>query len=66
MSPETKEHNRIKKLRLEKLRETFGSGLNEYPDSGNINDAFTVTNDGIEIFVENVWTSIARATSIEI
>lgn len=57
MSPETEEHKKIKEIILEKLRASYGSGLKEYPDSGNINDDFAVTSDGVEIFVENVWTS---------
>jgi hypothetical protein len=57
MCPETQEHLRIKELVLETLRKTYGLGLKEYPDSGNIADVFVITPDGIEIFVENVWAS---------
>lgn len=42
------------------IKETFGAGLTEYPDSGHINDVIVVTNNGIKIFVENVWTSTRR------
>jgi hypothetical protein len=57
MCPETHEHLRIKELVLESLRKKYGLGLKEYPDSGNIADVFAITSDGIEIFVENVWTA---------
>jgi hypothetical protein len=57
MCPETQEHLQIKELVLESLRKKYGLGLNEYPDSGNIADVYVVTSDGIEIFVENVWTA---------
>src|SRR3990170_3404197 len=57
MCPETEEHKKIKEIILERLRAAHGSGLKEYPDSGNVSDVFAVTIEGIEIFVENVWTS---------
>jgi hypothetical protein len=57
MSPETEEHRRIKEIVSDLLRMQYSSTLNEYPDSGNINDVMAVTNDGISVFVENVWTS---------
>lgn len=57
MSPETEEHKKIKEIVLENLKATYGSGLKEYPDSGNIDDVFVMTSDGIAIFVENVWAS---------
>jgi hypothetical protein len=57
MCPESKEHLKIKETVLDILKKQYGAGLKEYPDSGNIADAFVVTPDGVEIFVENVWTS---------
>jgi len=57
MSPESVEHKRIKEIVLYALRRLYGSGLTEYPDSGNIHDIKVVTSDGIAIFVENVWSS---------
>jgi len=38
------------------LKEIFRSGLTEYPQSGNINDVYSVTGEGIRIFVEIAWT----------
>jgi hypothetical protein len=57
MSPETEEHRRIKEIVSDFLTMQYDSTLNEYPDSGNISDVMAVTNDGISVFVENVWTS---------
>ena len=42
---------------MDALKEIFGAGLTEYPNSGHINDVYVVTNDGVKIFVENVWTA---------
>ena len=42
---------------LAKLRGIYGTGLSEYPDSGQINDVYVISPNQIEIFVENVWTS---------
>jgi hypothetical protein len=57
MSPETAEHRQIKEIVSGFLKNQYGAVLQEYPDSGNIQDVKAVTNDGISIFVENVWTS---------
>lgn len=57
MCPETDEHKRIKRIVLARLREIYGTGLSEYPDSGQISDVYVITPDQIEIFVENIWTS---------
>ena len=57
MSPETFEHRTIKEIVLTFLKTHYGTGLEEYPNSGNIHDIFVVTPDKIEIFVENIWTS---------
>ena len=57
MSPETEEHRKIKEIVLGKLKEDYGAGLAEYPNVGNVNDAYVVASDGTAIFVENVWTS---------
>ena len=57
MSPESAEHQQIKKIVLDKLKMTYGAGLIEYADSGHRNDITIVTNDGIKIFIENAWTS---------
>jgi hypothetical protein len=57
LCPETDEHKRIKELVLAKLRGMYGTGLSEYPDSGQVNDVYVITPNQIEIFVENVWTS---------
>jgi hypothetical protein len=57
MSPETAEHKQIKEIVSDFLKNQYGVALQEYPDSGNIQDVKAVTNDGISIFVENVWTS---------
>lgn len=57
MCPETDEHKRIKEIVLARLRGIYGTGLSEYPDSGQVNDVYVITLDQIEIFVENVWTS---------
>jgi len=42
---------------LARLRGIYGTGLSEYPDSGQVNDVYVITPNQIEIFVENVWTS---------
>jgi hypothetical protein len=60
MSPETEEHKRIKDIVSRLLKIQYGLVLKEYPDSGNIHDVKAVTNDGISVFVENVWTSDKR------
>lgn len=57
MSPETQEHKRLKETVSKLLTAQYGASLQEYPDTGNIQDVKAVTNDGISIFVENVWTS---------
>lgn len=57
MCPETNEHRRIKEIVLSKLKDLYGAGLKEYPDSGQINDVYIITPNQIEIFVENIWTS---------
>jgi len=57
LCPETNEHKRIKEIVLARLREIYGTGLSEYPDSGHVDDVYVITPNQIEIFVENVWTS---------
>ena len=57
MCPETDEHKQIKEIVLAILRGIYGTGLSEYPDSGQVTDVYVITPDQIEIFVENVWTS---------
>lgn len=55
--PETNEHKKIKEIVLKSMKELFGAGLTEYAHTGHVNDVYVVTNDGIKIFVETVWTS---------
>jgi hypothetical protein len=57
MCPESEEHGRIKEIVLKKLKEVYGTGLTEYPQGGQINDVYVVTQNQGEIFVENIWTS---------
>jgi hypothetical protein len=57
MCPESRQHKKIKEIILEKMLELYGTGLKEFPDSGNINDIYVVTGTGLTIFVENVWSS---------
>jgi hypothetical protein len=56
VSPQTEEHKRIKNIVLQQLRRTYGSGLVEYADSGNIDDVFAETSSGVSIFVEIIWS----------
>jgi len=57
MSPETDEHKRIKEIILNRLKALYGTGLKEYPNSGQINDVYVITPNQTEVFVENIWTS---------
>jgi len=57
LCPETKEHSKIKEKVLEKLRELYGAGLEEYPHGGQINDVYIITPNQRSIFIENIWTS---------
>jgi hypothetical protein len=60
MCPESIEHKKIKEIVLGKLKEMFGTGLNEYPHGGHINDVYVTTPNFGDIFVENIWTSTKR------
>jgi hypothetical protein len=60
LCPESIEHKKIKEIVLGKLKEMFGTGLNEYPHGGQINDAYVTTPNFGDIFVENVWTSAKK------
>lgn len=55
MCPQTEAHKTIKEIVLKKLRETYGSGLTEYPDSGNIIDICIIAFANTKIFVEVIW-----------
>jgi hypothetical protein len=55
--PETNEHKTIKEIVLKSMQELFEAGLIEYAHTGHVNDVYVVTNEGIKIFVETVWTS---------
>jgi len=57
MPPETQEHKRLKETVSKLLKDKYGASLQEYPETGNIQDVKAVTNDGVSIFVENVWTA---------
>jgi hypothetical protein len=60
LCPESIEHKKIKEIVLGKLKEMFGTGLNEYPHGGHINDVYVTTSNFGDIFVENIWTSTKR------
>ena len=62
MSPETDEHNKIKSILLKKLKEIYGSGLSEYPDSGHRKDVKIVIPNGISIFIEVITIWLTQPT----
>lgn len=55
-SSESVEHREIKALISERLKEWTGATLQEYPSSGHELDVFAMTQDGISIYVEIIWS----------
>jgi len=55
--PQSEEHKEIKQKIIEKLKIWYGSGLDEYPQSGHDLDNFSVTLSGISMYVEIIWSS---------
>jgi uncharacterized protein YjbI with pentapeptide repeats/DNA replication protein DnaC len=54
--PESIEHIALKNLVSEKLKEWFGCSIMEYPSAGHELDVFAITNSGISIYVEIIWS----------
>jgi transcription initiation factor TFIIIB Brf1 subunit/transcription initiation factor TFIIB/DNA replication protein DnaC len=55
--PESIEHNKIKSIISEKLKEWFGHSIQEYSESGHRLDVFSVTLKGVSINVEIIWST---------
>jgi hypothetical protein len=54
--PESSSHILLKELLVSKLKEWYGASIDEYPSSGHELDVFAVTNSGVSIYVEIIWT----------
>lgn len=55
--PESQEHIKIKNLLSDKLKEWFGLAITEFSSSGHELDVYTVTYQGISIYIEVIWSS---------
>jgi len=53
---ESPQHKEIKKLLEAKLKDWFGLSITEYPSSGHELDILGVTSDGLNIYIEVIWT----------
>ena len=53
---ESKEHRKIKTILEKKLNEWLKASIREYEISGHRSDIYSVTNDGITIVVEIIWS----------
>lgn len=54
---ESAEHLQIKNIVGEKLQEWLGASLGEYPSSGHELDVYAVTDDGIRVYAEIIWST---------
>jgi hypothetical protein len=52
---ESPQHVQVKELLEEKLRDRFGSAIQEYPSTGHELDVFSISSSGIDIYVEIIW-----------
>lgn len=55
--PQSEEHRKIKEIILNQLLSWYGSGIDEYPQSGHDLDNFSVTLSGISMYIEVIWSS---------
>jgi hypothetical protein len=54
--PESASHLKLKKLLVLKLRKWYGASIEEFPSSGHELDVFAVTESGISIYIEIIWS----------
>jgi len=55
--PESEYHKKIKELVYQKLSEWFGASIPEYYDEAHELDVYSVTSDGLSIYVEVIFDS---------
>jgi hypothetical protein len=56
MTSESEAHLKIKGIIYQKLKEWYGASIPEYYDSSHELDVYSVTSDGISIYVEVIWS----------
>ena len=54
--PESSPHVALKQLLVRKLREWCGASIDEYPSSGHELDIFAITQSGVSVYIEIIWT----------
>jgi len=54
--PESQEHVTIKNMLSDKLKEWFGFAITEFSSSGHELDVYTVTYNGVSIYIEVIWS----------